>query len=77
MFVLHKRAVGPQLLAQFLATKIGAEFMGRVSGVVKSGLFVRLIETGADGFIGEPKAVARCVREELAKRGLEIRPVQP
>ena len=29
------------------------------------------------GFIGEPKAVARCVREELAKRGLEIRPVQP
>ncbi len=30
-----------RLLAQFLATKIGAEFMGRVSGVTRSGLFVR------------------------------------
>jgi ribonuclease R len=25
--------------------------MGRVSGVTRSGLFVRLLETGADGFI--------------------------
>ena len=49
--MLAERETSDRLLAQFLATKIGAEFMGRVSGVVKSGLFVRLIETGADGFI--------------------------
>ena len=40
-----------RLLAQFLATKIGAKFKGRISGVTRSGLFVRLLETGADGFI--------------------------
>ncbi len=40
-----------RLLAQFLATKIGAEFDGRISGVTRSGLFVRLSETGADGFV--------------------------
>jgi ribonuclease R len=49
--MLAERETSDRLLAQFLATKIGAEFMGRVSGVTKSGLFVRLLETGADGFI--------------------------
>ncbi len=49
--MLAERETSDRLLAQFLASKIGAEFMGRVSGVVKSGLFVRLLETGADGFI--------------------------
>ena len=49
--MIAERETSDRLLAQFLAGKIGAEFMGRVSGVVKSGLFVRLIETGADGFI--------------------------
>ena len=49
--MLAERETSDRLLAQFLASRIGAEFMGRVSGVVKSGLFVRLLETGADGFI--------------------------
>jgi ribonuclease R len=49
--MLAERETSDRLLAQFLATKIGAEFMGRVSGVTRSGLFVRLLETGADGFI--------------------------
>src|SRR5690606_32455375 len=35
----------------FLAERIGARFMGRVSGITRSGLFIRLLETGADGFI--------------------------
>ncbi|MBL8598222.1 MAG: ribonuclease R [Devosia sp.] len=49
--MLAERETSDRLLAQFLATKIGAEFMGRVSGATRSGLFVRLLETGADGFI--------------------------
>ena len=49
--MIAERETSDRLLAQFLAARIGAEFMGRVSGVTKSGLFVRLLETGADGFI--------------------------
>jgi len=46
-----ERETSDRLLAAFLATKIGAQFTGRISGVTKSGLFVRLLETGADGFV--------------------------
>ena len=49
--MLAERETSDRLLAQFLAQKIGARFEGRVSGVTRSGLFVRLLETGADGFI--------------------------
>ena len=49
--MLAERETSDRLLAQFLAGKIGAEFDGRISGVIQSGLFVRLTETGADGFI--------------------------
>src|SRR5690606_4154993 len=46
-----ERETSDRLLAQFLAQQIGARFMGRISGVTRSGLFVRLLETGAAGFI--------------------------
>jgi len=46
-----ERETADRLLAQFLAGKIGAQFEGRISGVTRAGLFVRLKETGADGFI--------------------------
>ncbi|HEV7292154.1 MAG TPA: ribonuclease R [Devosia sp.] len=49
--MLAERETSDRLLAQFLSTKIGARFEGRISGVTRSGLFVRLLETGADGFI--------------------------
>jgi ribonuclease R len=49
--MLAERETSDRLLAQFLAGRIGAEFVGRISGVTRSGLFVRLAETGADGFI--------------------------
>ncbi|RYE54698.1 MAG: RNB domain-containing ribonuclease, partial [Hyphomicrobiales bacterium] len=49
--MLAERETSDRLLAQFLAQKIGARFEGRVSGVTRSGLFIRLLETGADGFI--------------------------
>ena len=38
-------------LAAFLADRVGAEFSGRISGVARFGLFVKLDETGADGLV--------------------------
>ncbi|WP_230532140.1 ribonuclease R [Microvirga roseola] len=40
-----------RLIAHFLADRIGATFEGQISGVSKAGLFIKLIETGADGFV--------------------------
>lgn len=40
-----------RLIAAHLADKVGASFQARISGVTRSGLFVRLAETGADGFV--------------------------
>jgi ribonuclease R len=37
--------------ASFLSERVGATFSGRISGVAKFGLFVRLDETGADGIV--------------------------
>ncbi len=49
--MLAERETSDRLLAEFLAGKVGAEFDGRISGATRSGLFVRLLDTGADGFI--------------------------
>jgi len=46
-----ERETSDRLIANFLADRIGATFQGRVSGVTRAGLFVKLDETGADGFI--------------------------
>lgn len=46
-----ERETTDRLIAAHLSTSIGATFEGRVSGVTKSGLFVKLRDTGADGFI--------------------------
>ena len=46
-----ERDTTDRYLAAFLADKVGAEFAGRISGVQRFGLFVRLDETGADGLI--------------------------
>lgn len=46
-----ERETADRLIAHFLADRIGASFQGRISGVVRAGLFVKLNETGADGFI--------------------------
>ena len=40
-----------RLIAAHLADRVGAEFEARIGGVTRSGLFVRLKETGADGFV--------------------------
>jgi ribonuclease R len=46
-----ERETFDRLLAHFLADRIGASFDGHLSGVTRAGLFVRLDDTGADGFI--------------------------
>ena len=46
-----ERETFDRLLAHFLADKVGATFEGRISGVTRAGLFVKLDDTGADGFI--------------------------
>jgi ribonuclease R len=46
-----ERETADRLIAAYLADRIGAHFHARVSGLVRSGLFVRLMETGADGFV--------------------------
>ena len=46
-----ERETFDRLLAHFLADRVGASFEGRISGVTRAGLFVKLDDTGADGFI--------------------------
>jgi ribonuclease R len=46
-----ERETVDRLIAQFLSEQIGGIFEGRISGVTGAGLFVKLAETGADGFI--------------------------
>ncbi|MGD9921194.1 MAG: ribonuclease R [Pseudorhodoplanes sp.] len=46
-----ERETTDRLIAHHLADRIGATFAGRIGGVTRAGLFVKLDETGADGFI--------------------------
>jgi ribonuclease R len=46
-----ERETKDRLIAHFLADKIGATFEGRISGVTRAGLFIKLDHTGADGFV--------------------------
>ncbi len=49
--MVAERETNDRLVAHFLADRVGAIFDGRVSGVHRAGLFVKLRETGADGFV--------------------------
>ncbi|WP_244635738.1 ribonuclease R [Chthonobacter albigriseus] len=40
-----------RLIAEWLSDRIGAVFRARIGGVTKAGLFVKLADTGADGFV--------------------------
>ena len=46
-----ERDTTDRYLAAFLSDRIGAELGGRISGIAKFGVFVKLDETGADGMI--------------------------
>jgi ribonuclease R len=46
-----ERDATDRYIAAFLSDRVGAEFGGRITGVTRFGLFVRLAETGADGLV--------------------------
>ncbi|MGF1456651.1 MAG: ribonuclease R [Alphaproteobacteria bacterium] len=46
-----ERDAKDRFIAAFMADRVGADFKGRISGVTRFGLFVKLGETGADGFV--------------------------
>ncbi|MGV8995838.1 MAG: ribonuclease R [Parvibaculaceae bacterium] len=49
--MLAERDSNDRFIAAFLEGRIGAEFPGRISGVTRFGLFIKLDETGADGLV--------------------------
>ena len=46
-----ERDATDRYVAAFMENRLGAQFEGRITGVTRFGLFVRLDETGADGLI--------------------------
>ena len=46
-----ERETTDRLIAAHLAGQTGANFRGRIGGVVGAGLFIKLNDTGADGFV--------------------------
>jgi ribonuclease R len=46
-----ERDATDRYVAAFLSDRVGGEFAGRITGVTRFGLFVRLDETGADGLV--------------------------
>ncbi len=49
--MVAERETADRLIAHFLADRVGATFDGRISGVTRTGIFVKLHDTGADGFV--------------------------
>ncbi|MFT4960692.1 MAG: ribonuclease R [Paracoccaceae bacterium] len=49
--MMAERDTTDRYLAAFLSERVGNEFSGRISGVARFGVFVKLDETGADGLI--------------------------
>ncbi len=46
-----ERDTTDRYLASYLADRVGNEFAGRISGIARFGVFVKLDETGADGLV--------------------------
>jgi len=65
-----ERETADRLIAAHLASRIGATFKARIAGVTKSGLFVKLADTGADGLIPAATLGADYFRFEEATRSL-------
>jgi ribonuclease R len=49
--MVAERDTNDRYLAAYLSERIGNEFDGRISGVARFGVFIRLDETGADGLV--------------------------
>jgi ribonuclease R len=59
-----------RLIAHHLADRVGATFTGQISGVTRSGLFIKLDETGADGFVPISTIGADYYRHDEARHAL-------
>jgi ribonuclease R len=46
-----ERDATDRYIAAFLADRVGATFEGRITGVTRFGLFIKLADTGADGLV--------------------------
>jgi len=49
--MMAERDTNDRYLAAYLSERVGTDFEGRISGIARFGLFVRLSETGADGLV--------------------------
>ena len=65
-----ERETMDRLIAAHMASQIGARFKARIAGVTKVGLFVKLTDTGADGFIPAASLGTDYYRYEEASRAL-------
>ncbi|MBV9287437.1 MAG: RNB domain-containing ribonuclease, partial [Hyphomicrobiales bacterium] len=65
-----ERETVDRLVAAHLADRVGALFEARVAGVTRVGLFVKLSETGADGFVPAATLGDDYFRFEEATRSL-------
>jgi ribonuclease R len=65
-----ERETVERLIAFHLADRVGATFTGRISGVTRSGLFVKLADTGADGFVPAATIGADYYRHDEARHAL-------
>ncbi|MBV8474671.1 MAG: ribonuclease R, partial [Hyphomicrobiales bacterium] len=65
-----ERETMDRLIAVHMSAQIGAHFSARIAGVTRVGLFVRLKETGADGFIPAASLGGEYFRFEEAHRAL-------
>jgi ribonuclease R len=65
-----ERETVDRLIAHHLADRIGATFDGRISGVTRAGLFIKLAETGADGFVPAATIGADYYRYDEARHAL-------
>jgi ribonuclease R len=65
-----ERETMDRLIAAHMAGQVGARFVARIAGVTRVGLFVRLRDTGADGFIPAASLGTDYYRFEEASRAL-------
>lgn len=49
--MMAERDTTDRYLAAYLSERVGNEFTGRISGIARFGVFVKLDETGADGLV--------------------------
>jgi ribonuclease R len=49
--MVAERDTNDRYLAAFLSERLGEEFTGKISGIARFGVFVKLDETGADGLV--------------------------